>query len=75
MTYPRLYIELPKDGLCIQQVSRGMQKQKNRKATSVTDSFTLASSARSANEVIKIVNTSQSYLKASKYFTMNNSIV
>lgn len=75
MTYPRLYTELPKDRLRTQQISRGMQKQKNRNMTFGTHSFTLTSSAKSANEVIKILNTSQGYLKASKYFIINSSIV
>lgn len=75
MTYPRLYTELPKDRLCTQQVSRGMQKQKTRNTTFGRDSFTLASSVRSANEVIRIVNTRQGYLKASKYFIISSSIV
>lgn len=75
MTHPRLYTETPKDRLCVQQVSRGMQKQKNRNTVYRRDSFTLVSSARSANQVIKIVNTSQGYLKANKYFMINSSIV
>lgn len=75
MTYPRLYTEFPKDRLCIEQVSRGMQKQKTRNTTFGRDSFTLVSPARSANEVIKTDNTSQAYLKECKYFVMNTAIV
>lgn len=75
MTYPRLYTELPKDRLCIKQVSRGMQKQKTRNTTFGRDSFTPVSPARSANEVIKTDNTSQGYLKEWKHFIVSSAIV